>query len=92
MIRKIDQLLENLARHYGWEHRLDEEKAKSVFKSLLDEATAQTVTELRVQNQILYVRMNNAASRSNLSFRLSSLLDQTNQALGKPFLLEIRLA
>lgn len=92
MTGKIDHLIERLARHYGWDDRLDEEKAKSVFKSLLDDATAQTVTALNVKDSILYVRMNNAAARSNLSYRLSSLLQQTNQALGRPFLREIRLA
>lgn len=92
MTGKIDHLIERLARHYGWNYRLDEEKAKSVFKSLLDEATAQTVTALNVKDSILYVRMNNAAARSNLSYRLSTLLQQTNQALGRPFLHEIRLA
>lgn len=92
MTGKIDHLIERLARHYGWNYRLDEEKAKSVFKNLLDEATAQTVTALNVKDSILYVRMNNAAARSNLSYRLSTLLQQTNQALGKPFLHEIRLA
>lgn len=92
MTGKIDHLIERLARHYGWDDRLYEEKAKSVFKSLLDDATAQTVTALNVKDSILYVRMNNAAARSNLSYRLSSLLQQTNQALGRPFLREIRLA
>lgn len=92
MTGKIDHLIERLTRHYGWDDRLDEEKAKSVFKSLLDDATAQTVTALNVKDSILYVRMNNAAARSNLSYRLSSLLQQTNQALGRPFLREIRLA
>ena len=92
MTRKIDNLLERLARHYGWNDRLDEEKAKSVFKSLLDETTAQTVTAINVKDGVLYVRMNNAAARSNLSYRLSSLLQQINEALGTPFLQEIRLA
>lgn len=92
MARKIDNLIERLARHYGWEDRLDEEKAKDMFRSLLDEATAQTVTAVNIHKGILYVQMNNAAARNNLSFHLSGILRQINQNIGKPFLREIRLA
>lgn len=90
--KKINGLIEQLAQAYGWEDRLDEEKAKSLFQSLLDEATAQTLTAVHIQNGILYARMNNAAARNNLSYRLSELLQQVNAALGKPLLREIRLA
>ncbi|MCM1169362.1 MAG: DUF721 domain-containing protein [Bacteroides sp.] len=90
--KKINGLIEQLAQAYGWEDRLCEEKARSLFQSLLDEATAQTLTSVQIRNGILYARINNAAARNNLSYRLSDILQQINAALGTPLLREIRLA
>lgn len=84
-------LIEQIARLYGWNERLTEEKAKNVFRNLLDEPTAKSVTGLRVHGNILYVQINNAAVRTNLSYRTSTLLQQVNSVLGQAFLKEIRL-
>lgn len=84
-------LIEQIARLYGWNGRLTEEKAKNVFRNLLDEPTAKSISALNIRNKILYVQTNNAAARSNLSYQTSALLQQVNSVLGQAFLKEIRL-
>lgn len=90
-ISKLGNLINRVARHYGWEEDLDRQKAESAFMALLDADTAQTITHLKVKENVLYVKMNNAAARSNLSYRLSELLNQVNAAVGQDLLQEIRL-
>lgn len=80
------ELIARIAELYGWKERLDEEKAKTVFKNLLDESTAKSIMQVSVRNRILYVRINNAAARSNLAYRTSTLVQQINSVLAYPFI------
>ena len=91
-MQRIDDLITGLSRDLGWDERLAQEKAKRIFVASIGEKTALAVTALTVRNRILHVKLDNAAARTDLSYRTSALLKEINAALGGPILESIRLS
>lgn len=92
----IADVLQALTRQYGWEDRLDEEKARQVLLDLLDEPTRRHVLSVRFDKNssrkgVCYLQTDSAAARQNLSFHLEKLKAEANRLAGAEVISSLRL-
>lgn len=92
----VADVLQALAQQYGWENRLDEEKARQILLDLLDESTRTHVLSVRFDKNparrgVCYLQTDSAAARQNLSFHLESLKSDVNRLVGAEVVSSLRL-
>ena len=92
----VADVLQALARQYGWEDRLDEEKARQILLDLLDAPTRAHVLSVRFDKNparrgVCYLQTDSAAARQNLSFHLEKLKSEVNRLVGAEVISSLRL-
>ena len=92
----VADVLQALARQYGWEDRLDEEKARQILLDLLDAPTRAHVLSVRFDKNparrgVCYLQTDSAAARQNLSFHLENIKGEVNRLVGADVISSLRL-
>lgn len=85
-------LIRNTVRELGWEDRIDIEKARSLITGQLTPEIRQCVISIRITAQGCgYIRTNSAAARSELSFQVGKIKDETNRLLGRKLIKKLKI-
>ena len=92
----VADVLQALAHQYGWEDRLDEEKARQILLDLLDAPTRAHVLSVRFDKNparrgVCYLQTDSAAARQNLSFHLENLKSEVNRLAEADVISSLRL-
>lgn len=92
----VADVLQALARQYGWEDRLDEEKARQTLLDMIDEPIRSHVLSVRFDKNparrgVCYLQTDSAAARQNLSFHLENLKSEVNRLVGAEVISSLRL-
>ena len=87
----IGNIIRKLMKNPKLANRLDKLDALSVWDDLIGETLKKYIIAQKIINDKLYVKLNSAPMRNELSYKKTELKDQINKQLGKKFIKEIVL-
>lgn len=87
--QSIKEVLKDLVETYRLKSKLTQSKVEELWKKLMGKTVTDHTTELRIRNQKLYVTVDSAPLRQELSYTRSDILDKLNTELGEHFLKEV---
>tara|TARA_B100000902_G_scaffold339420_1_gene341622 strand:+ start:1541 stop:1831 length:291 start_codon:yes stop_codon:yes gene_type:complete len=90
-LSNIGFVIKKLMRNAKLVNKLETLDALEIWKNIIGKDLKQYVTENKIINSILYVKLNSSVLRNELSYKKSELLDEINKKIGKEFLKDIIL-
>ena len=83
--KTIDQLL----RAYGYQDQLDEIALIETYKELVGQLFANHTQKIAFKNNILYVKLDSASLKQELSYVKEGLVEKINRKMGKSLVSKI---
>ena len=77
--RTIDQLL----RAYGYQDQLDELELIKIYERLVGKVFANHTQKIGFKNKILYVKLDSASLKQELSYVKEGLVEKVNREIGR---------
>jgi hypothetical protein len=77
--KTIDQLL----RAYGYQDQLDEIEIIKIYEGLVGQLFANHTSKIGFKNKILYVKLDSASLKQELSYVKEGLVEKLNRELGR---------
>lgn len=77
--RAIDQLL----RAYGYQQQLDELKLIELYNEQVGQMFVNHTKSVHVKDKVLYVQLDSASLKQELSYVKEALVEQLNKKIGK---------
>jgi hypothetical protein len=87
--QSIKTILQELVETYRLKSRLYQNKVESLWERLMGKTVAGYTKELKVRNQKLYVTVDSAPLRQELSYTRGKILEHLNQELGEAYLKDV---
>lgn len=87
--QSIKEVLKDLVETYRLKSKLNQSKVEELWKNLMGKTVTEHTTGLRIRNQKLYVTVDSAPLRQELSYSRGDILMKLNQELGESFLKEV---
>ena len=87
----VGDIIRKLMKNPKLSGKLDELDALAIWDEIMGEALIKYVVDRKIYKSTLYVKLNSAPMRNELSYKKTELLQQINKRLGKPFLIDIVL-
>lgn len=87
--QNIKAVLKDLVETYRLKSKLTQTKVEMLWEQLLGKTVTQHTTELKIRNQKLYVLVDSAPLRQELSYSREKILNDLNTKLEDDFLKEI---
>lgn len=87
--QNIKAVLKDLVETYRLKSKLTQTKVEMLWEQLLGKTVTQHTTELKIRNQKLYVLVDSAPLRQELSYSREKILNDLNTKLEEDFLKEI---
>ena len=81
--KPLKNLVDKLLRAYGYQDQLDEIELVKIYEQLVGKMIANHTKEIYFKNKIIYVKLDSAALKQELSYAKEGLVTQLNQALGR---------
>lgn len=88
--KSIAQIVGDLLRSQNLEEGMMMHRALSVWPEVVGPVINRQTVERRVDKGVMYVRINSAAVRNELSMQRTVLIDALNKRLGQSVIKEIR--
>jgi predicted nucleic acid-binding Zn ribbon protein len=87
--KKINQVFYELLRSYGISRKYEEYKLKSEWPNVVGKTIAKQTLALKIEKEILYVKLNSAALRQNLSYARFDLIEKLNASVSSDLIKDI---
>jgi hypothetical protein len=87
----LGEIIKKLMKNPKISKRLDQLDAIDVWKEIVGETIIKYITEQKVYNNILYVKLNSAVVRNELSYKRTEFISEINNKLGKKIIKDIVL-
>ena len=87
----VGNIIRKLMKNPKLANRLDKLDALSVWDEIIGEPLKKYIIDQKIIKDKLYVKLNSAPMRNELSYKKTELKDQINKQLGKKFIKEIVL-
>lgn len=87
--QSIKEVLKDLVETYRLKTKLNQAKVEELWEKMMGKTVTQHTTELRIRNQKLYVTVDSAPLRQELSYSRADILTKLNTELGESFLKEV---
>jgi predicted nucleic acid-binding Zn ribbon protein len=81
--QSIKEVLENYVRAFKFTDKLQEIKLQESWEKLMGPNIAKHTTKIELRKNVLYIIIDNAALKSELSFAKKKIADALNNDLGK---------
>lgn len=81
--KKINQTFYELLRAYGISRQYDEFRLKKEWENVVGKSISRQTLSLRIEQDVLYVKLSSPALRQELTYARSRLLTALNKAVGK---------
>jgi predicted nucleic acid-binding Zn ribbon protein len=78
----IDALLEA----YQLRDKMDGSQIERIWKELMGEAISQKTASVYIKNRVLYLKLESAALKNELTMSKSKIMEHLNQRLGNPLI------
>jgi predicted nucleic acid-binding Zn ribbon protein len=87
----LKEVIDQLLKAYKLDDRLAEKRLIASWESVMGVMIAKHTTDLYIKHQQLFVTLDSAALRNELSFAKSKIVTMLNDAVGKQIINEIIL-
>jgi predicted nucleic acid-binding Zn ribbon protein len=87
--QNIKEVLKDLVQTYRLQTKLTQAKVETLWAKLLGKTVQEHTTELRIRNHKLYVTVDSAPLRQELSYGRGEILEKLNRELGEDPLKEV---
>lgn len=87
--QNIKDVLKDLVETYRLKSKLTQSKVENLWAQLMGKTVVEYTTELKIRNQKLYVSVNSAPLRQELSYNRAQILINLNEKLEEEYLKEI---
>ena len=81
--------MDNFMNHIGLDNRMQELQVLNIWKECVGEAIAKYSTPLEIRKNKLFVRVENAAWRYELSLKKAQIVDKLNDSFKKKLIRDI---
>jgi len=81
--KKIDQAFYDFLRAFGISRQYDEFRLKKEWENVVGKSISRQTLSLRIEQDVLYVKLSSPALRQELTYARSRLLAALNNAVGK---------
>jgi predicted nucleic acid-binding Zn ribbon protein len=78
----LKQAIEQMMQTYRLQGKVDEVKLLNAWDKVMGQAIAKYTRNLRIENRVLYVEINSAALRQELSYGRAKMVQLLNEAAG----------
>lgn len=89
--KPLKVLIDEMLRAYGLGHKLDEISLLKSWENVVGKMIARHTTDLFYKKGLLYITLDSAPLRQELSFAKSKLIEKLNEEAGKTMVTEIIL-
>lgn len=79
----LKPLIDKLLRAYGYQDQLDEMDLVAAYEELVGKMYCKHTKSINFKNKILYVKLDSAALKQELSYKREEIITQLNQKLGR---------
>ncbi len=87
--QNIKDVLKDLVETYRLKSKLTQSKVENLWAQLMGKTVVEYTTELKIRNQKLYVSVNSAPLRQELSYNRAQILTNLNEKLEEEYLKEV---
>ena len=88
---KLGDVVRKLMDNPNLSHKLDELDALDALKDLIGKALIKYVSHQKIYKGKLYIKINSAVMRNELSFKKNYLIEEINSKVGKEIISDIIL-
>lgn len=85
----LSDIIDKLLRAYGLEKKMKEYDIISKWPELMGTAVAHRTKEIRIQNKILYLKMESAVMRDELQHGKQIIIERINQEAGSELIRDV---
>ncbi len=89
--KPLKQVVDQLLRAYGLGEKLDEISLVKSWEATVGKMIARHTTDIYFKNRVLYIKLDSAPLRHELSLAKSKLIERLNQQAGKRMVEDIKL-
>ena len=89
--KTIGEIIKKLMKNPKISKKLDQLDALDIWKEIVGKTIVKYITEQKVYNNILYVKLKSAVVRNELSYKKSELINKINHKSGKTIITDIIL-
>ncbi|MBL4593786.1 MAG: DUF721 domain-containing protein [Flavobacteriales bacterium] len=79
----LKQTIDKLLRAYGYQDQLDEIELIKIYEGLVGKMFANHTQKIGFKNKILYVKLDSASLKQELSYVKEGLVEKINRELGR---------
>lgn len=87
--QNIKDVLKDLVETYRLKSKLTQSKVENLWAQLMGKTVVEYTTEIKIRNQKLYVSVNSAPLRQELSYNRAQILTNLNEQLEEEYLKEV---
>jgi predicted nucleic acid-binding Zn ribbon protein len=87
--QSIKEVIENYVSAFKFSDKLTEVKIQECWENLMGLSIAKHTTKLEIRKNVLYILIDNASLKSELSFAKQRIADAINKSLGKKVIEEV---
>lgn len=85
----LKEVLEKMLEVYKLKGKLNQSRIKSLWEEMMGPSIVKHTTNIKIRRQRLYVDIDSAALRQELSFGRTKILKMMNQELGEQYLEDV---
>jgi hypothetical protein len=89
--RKVGDIIRKLMKNPKLAEKLDMLNALDAWEEIIGAPISKYITDQKIYNGILYVKLKSAVVRNELSYKKSDFISQINQKVGKKLITDIVL-
>lgn len=79
----LKPLIDKLLRAYGYQDQLDELDLISAYEELVGKLYCKHTKSINFKNKVLYVKLDSAALKQEMSYKREEIITRLNQKLGR---------
>lgn len=79
----LKKLIDKLLRSYGYQDQLDELDLISAYEELVGKMYCKHTKSINFKNKILYIKLDSAALKQELSYKKEEIITSLNHKLGR---------
>ena len=87
--QSIKQAIQSLLKTYGLEQKLNEVKLVSLWEKVMGKMIANHTKNIYVQNKCLFLKLDSAALKHELTYAKSKIITMMNDEMGVEVILDI---
>lgn len=89
--KPIGELIQELVRAYGIEHKLDEAKLRTVWPDIVGKVADKYTSRLFLKHNTLHIEFSTPMLKHELQFRKGEMLERLAEALGPGAVTDIKI-